>query len=187
MSKRKTPKTARAKSRKKVRKLSPNARNIIGYPTQRKFPTTKSKRGITPTSGKSYRTSVVWVGLSADLLTDRKIEEIVKKCADRVRSHVYKLGRVSANLVTMFAKLRPVIEREIDGLIVVEEVEGYEEDDFPDVGSSWEFRTVYQTPIRRTLWSLRDDLRDKLREAREASQDSNFVFVDSVEIFKWKW
>lgn len=175
---------ARAKrtKRHKPRRIGSLARDIIGYPTQRDFPTATPRKGVTATSGLVYRTSVVWVGTLASEITDSYESRLIKVVSDRVRKHLDAGGMVSVKFHTLFARAPSVVETP-EGEIL--EIVQYHDEDFPDVSDEWEWRSRYSGPVTHSIGNVRNHLRDMFTRAREESDDASFVFIDSIEITKW--
>jgi hypothetical protein len=71
-----------------------------------------------------------------------------------------------------------------NGDVEIVEQSGYE-DGLPDVGSSWEWRSHFHGYLTRSIYDLRDMVRELLYQAKYSSQDARFTFVDSIEITKW--
>jgi len=167
------------------RKLGARARAKFapGYPTQRAYPTPAPKAGKLQASGYRYKESVVFVGTTPDALSHEHEERIIKLVSDRARRHLAKrVGPVQAKVNALFAKTLPVI-RLPNGEFI--EIEQYEDDDFPNVGKEWEWRSIYKVYSTWDLDTLRNDLRAQFSQARLDDKDSNFVFIDSVILTFW--
>jgi hypothetical protein len=135
----------------------------------------------------SYTSSVVFVGKTADLIDYREVERLVKLVADRSRKFLARnVSGVSVRLHAMFAKLRPTIILNDGEEEAVLDLGRYDDDYFPNVGDEWEWRDRYTSPIRKSLFMVRDDVREMLNKAREEHDDAQYVLVDSIEITKWQ-
>lgn len=176
-------KRAKRSKRQKPRRVGALARDMAGYPSQRDFPTVKPRSGITPESRLKYRTSIVWVGTSADEISDSRESHLIKIVADRLRKHLKAGGLVSVKFHALFAKAPALIMTKDDEIL---EIVQYHDDDFPDVADQWEWRSRYHGPVTKSLDNVRNHLRDMFTQAREESQDAQFVFIDSIELTKWQ-
>ena len=179
----------RVKSRRKPRRKL-DARSALkfgpGYPSQKEYPSPQPKRGETKTSNFEYAKSYVWVGTSARTLTSAKRERIIRTIADRARLALKKPRTyVSTKLIMLFSALRPMIQLDNGDLV---EIPRYDlpDDEFPDVGSQWEWRDWYRKDfLTRDINAMRTYTRKMFELARNGDQDADFVFIDSVELIVW--
>lgn len=189
------------RKRAPARRISREVRDLFGLPTARKFRVPKNRKGTgkvgAVVKGTTYAdggSSYVAVLTQADLIGHSEVSYYAKRVADISRRWLNKSfkNRVSVELVTLFAKSSLDAEDPGEDIVIGPRYMHPSDEDIPDVGEDWEYRTMFRSPPGFETTSQAGRATRVLlgnASARTGLQDNDLdflgTFVLAIRVRKW--